>query len=125
MSEPIWLEKSTIQMFHDFQIDKHGGSHGVRDETLLDSAMGKPQNLYAYEQGDIFDLAASYAYGIAKNHPFIDGNKRTAFVSAALFLELNGKPLQADKAEAVVMTVAMANSEITQDGYAQWLRDNC
>lgn len=125
MNEPIWLDKSTIIMFHDFQIERHGGSNGVRDETLLDSAMGKPKNVYAYDQGDLFDMAASYSFGIAKNHPFIDGNKRTSFVSAALFLELNGLSLVADKAEAVVMTVSMANSEITQDNYAQWLRSNC
>ena len=123
--EPIWVDQHTIQMFHDFQIDKHGGSHGMRDKTLLLSALGKPKNLYAYGQGDLFDMAASYAYGIAKNHPFIDGNKRTSFVTAALFLQLNGYRLNADKAEAVVMTVSLANGEIDEKIYAQWLRDNC
>ena len=125
MTEPIWLDKATLIMAHDFEIKRHGGSYGIRDRSLLDSAMAKPKNLYVYENADICDLAAAYAYGIAKNHPFVDGNKRTSFVSAALFLELNNKPLHANKAEAVVMTVGMANDEISQDGYARWLRDNC
>jgi death-on-curing protein len=125
MSEPIWINKSTVIITHNFLIDRHGGSHGIRDEALLDSALAKPINLYAYEQGDIYDMAASYSYGIAKNHPFIDGNKRTAFMTAYTFLGLNGLLLEVTDGEAVVMTVALANGEMPVEGYTQWLRDNC
>ncbi len=88
MSEPIWLDQSTLQMSHDLQIVRHGGSHGMRDETLLQFALARPQNMYAYGQGDIFDMAASYTFGIAKSHPFIDGNKRTAFVAGVFATDI-------------------------------------
>jgi len=124
MTEPIWVSATSIHFFHDAQIERHGGSYGIRDKNLLDSALARPQNIYAYDQGDIFDMAASYAYGIAKNHPFVDGNKRTAFITSVLFLELNGYYFKAPEPEAVTIIVSLANGELPEAAYAQWLRDN-
>jgi death-on-curing protein len=86
-AEPVWLDKEFVLLLHELAIKETSGSQGVRDETLLDSALSRPQNLYYYQQADIFALAASYAQGISSNHPFIDGNKRAAFAAAGLFLE--------------------------------------
>lgn len=124
MMEPVWLNNAVVQKFHDLEIERDGGSYGIRDDTLLYSAIDKPKNLFLYEGKDMFHLAASYAYGIAKNHPFIDGNKRTAFLCSYTFLKLNGYQLVAPEAEAVIMMVALANGEVDEKGFAKWLRDN-
>lgn len=124
MSEAEWIEKETILCLHEQSLYEHGGSLGMRDEGLLDSALGKPQNLFAYGNPTVFDLAASYAYGLVKNHPFIDGNKRTAFVAAVLMLELNGFQFTADEADAAVRTLALAAGEMTESAYAAWLESN-
>src|SRR5438552_360670 len=102
MSLPIWVLKSTILKIHDAQIAEHGGSAGLRDEGLLESALSHPQNLHAYSEPSLFELATVYAERIAKNHPFVDGNKRTAYVVMVLFLKLNGYELTAPKEERVV-----------------------
>jgi death-on-curing protein len=124
MKEPEWIEKETVLCLHEQSLHEHGGSAGIRDESLLDSALGKPQNLFAYGQPNIFDLAASYAYGLVKNHPFFDGNKRTGFVTAVLMLELNGFQFTAEEADAAVRTLALAAGEMSESGYAAWMESN-
>ena len=124
MNEPEWIEKETVFCLHEQSLHEHGGSVGIRDESLLDSALGKPQNLFAYGQPNIFDLAASYAFGLVKNHPFVDGNKRTGFVTAVLMLELNGFQFTAEEADAAVKTLALAAGEMTESGYAAWMESN-
>ncbi len=111
-------------MLHEQSLAQFGGSAGVRDEGLLDSALGKPENLFAYGKPTIFDLAASYAFGLVKNHPFIDGNKRAGFVKAIVFLELNGYKFQASEVDAAVRTLALAAGEMTEAKYAAWLKAN-
>ena len=105
-------------------IAEFGGAPGIRDEGLLDSALARPINQYNYETADIYNLAAAYAGGIVQNHPFVDGNKRTAFMVAYVFLRRNGIRLTADEASATVMTVALAASEIDERAYAQWIQEN-
>jgi death-on-curing protein len=122
--EPTWLIKEVLLAAHDQQLEAHGGSSGARDMGLFDSALSRPQMLFKYEGADVFELAAAYADGIANNHPFIDGNKRTALVAAALFLEMNGYTLRAPEAEAAVMTIGLADKTIDRTGYAAWLRDS-
>jgi len=111
-------------MLHEQSLAEFGGPAGVRDEGLLDSALGKPQNLFAYGKPTLFQLAASYAFGIVRNHPFVDGNKRAGFVAAVLFLELNGYKFQAMEVDAALRTFALAAGEMTEAAYAEWLRTN-
>lgn len=103
---------------------EHGGSAGVRDEGLLDSALARPQNLLRYEKASIFDLAAAYTFGIAKNHPFVDGNKRSAFLAGYIFLALNGFELTAPEADATLQVLGLAAGEITEKDYSAWLKLN-
>jgi death on curing protein len=124
MIQPTWIDIDSIHLFHDAQIERHGGSYGIRDNNLLESALGRPQNIHAYNQGNMFDMASAYAYGIAKNHPFVDGNKRTALITSILFLELNGYVFTASEAEAVHMIISLANGEIEEKLYAIWLQQN-
>lgn len=121
----IWLDKQAVLLFHDQLIAKDGGSYGVRDEGLLESALARPQNLCAYEDKDVFECAAAYAYGLAKNHPFVDGNKRSAFLSCYTFLGLNGHNFIAPETEVVMMMVDLASSRIEESDFADWLRKNC
>ena len=123
MTEPFWLSRQAIEIIHDEQLVEHGGAGGIRDAGLLDSALARPRNLFAYGEADICALAAAYAAGIVRNHPFVDGNKRTGFLAAYAFLDLNGLDLTAPDAEAVVMTLDLASGEIPEKGYAAWLRD--
>ncbi len=120
----LWLTREHVLAIHDTVIRWHGGLSGVRDEGLLESALGRPQHLFAYGPTDLYDLAAAYAFGIAKNHPFLDGNKRTAFVAAYTFLGLNGWTLQATDAEVVAATLGLADGSIDEAGYARFLRDH-
>ncbi len=124
MSEWVWLNRAVIIAIHEVQLAEHGGGTGVRDAGLLDSALGKPQQLNNYGEPppDAAALAASYGYGISRNHPFIDGNKRTGYVSAELFLRLNGWRLTADDASCVVTMLAVAAGDITEEAFAAWLR---
>jgi death on curing protein len=116
-----WLDKSALLLLHDESLVDHGGASGMRDEGLLDSALARPVNLAAYAEPDLAALAASYAVGIAKNHPFVDGNKRAAFLAMGLFLYLNGHRLTATQAEATVTMLAVAAGEMTEDELAAWI----
>jgi death-on-curing protein len=125
MSEPVWVSRRVIELLHQESLAEHGGAEGLRDAGLLDSAMARARNLHAYEDViDPFRLAAAYAFGIAKNHPFADGNKRAAFIAAGLFLRINGIVLKADKAEAVLVMLDLASGEITEPQFVEWLRKN-
>ena len=122
MKEPAWVLREVVLMLHDQSLARFGGSAGVRDEGLLDSALGKPQNLFAYGQPGLFELAASYAFGLVKNHPFIDGNKRAGFVVAVVFLELNGYKFQASEVDATLQTLALAAGDMSEAAFATWLK---
>ena len=125
MIEPTWVLKSAILAAHNMMIARFGGSEGLRDEGLLDSALSRPASLHHYENcNDLPRLAASYAASVIQNHPFVDGNKRTGFISAYMFLDLNGAPLIADEISAATMTLALASSEIDEIAYAVWLTQN-
>jgi len=119
-----WLEKAVVLGFHDRQIAEHGGSAGVRDEGLLESALARPQQLHAYGDPapDLADLAAALAFGLARNHPFVDGNKRTAHVAYRTFLELNGAELVATDEEKYVSILALAEGRLSERDFAAWLR---
>ena len=123
MTEPFWLSRQAIEIIHDEQLVEHGGAGGVRDAGLLESALARPRNLHAYGETELCVLATAYAFGIVRNHPFVDGNKRTGFIVAALFLQENGLRLIAPEAEAVVMTLGLASGEMPEQGFAAWLRD--
>lgn len=124
MKEPIWLSPEAVRAFHLRLLADFGGAEGVRDEGLLESALSRPANLYHYEKANLFALAAAYAFGIVNNHPFIDGNKRTGFVAAAVFLDINGHELTAPEADATLQTLALASGGITQAEFAAWLKQN-
>ncbi len=125
MKEPVWVMPELVLAAHRMLVSEHGGLSGVRDHALLDSALARPQQKAAYESdADIFELAAAYSYGLARNHPFADGNKRIALTIAAVFLELNGFTLNAPEAEAVIMYQQLAAGELQEDGLAEWLRDS-
>lgn len=124
MKEPVWVLREVVFASHDQSLAQFGGSAGLRDEGMLDSALGKPLNLFAYAKPSLFDLAASYGYGIVKNHPFIDGNKRSGFIVAAVFLELNGYHFQASEVDAALQTLALAAGEMSEAAFAQWLKAN-
>ena len=117
-----WISKRALLLLHDESLAQHGGASGIRDDGLLESALARPENLLAYGSPDIVELAASYAYGLAKNHPFVDGNKRAAFLATGLFLALNGQRLVVAQAEAAVMVLDLAAGEITEAAFADWLR---
>lgn len=119
-----WIALETVLIFHDLQISEHGGAEGLRDEGGLESALARPENLAAYGDPDLFDLAAAYAGGIVRNHPFVDGNKRTAFVVAVSFLNLNGEDVAADEAEAAVVFLRFAAGQLSEEKLAEWLRRN-
>jgi len=122
--KPVWLQFRLVLAVHDLLIVEHGGSPGLRDQSLLESALARPVNLRSYGDPDLPALAACYAAGIIRNHPFVDGNKRTGFAAAATFLDRNGLELSASEAEATRMTLGLAAGAITEDEYAAWLRDN-
>jgi len=126
MTEPIWITEKLVHTVHDLLLAEHGGLTGLRDEGLLKSALAKPQQRHRYQSNStLFELAAAYSIGLAKNHPFVDGNKRIAFTVAAVFLELNGKTLNAPEAEVVVFYEGIANGTITEEILASWLASNC
>jgi death on curing protein len=119
-----WLLNGVVLALHDEQLAEHGGSPGVRDAGLLSSALARPQNQVAYGDPSVFDLAAAYAFGIIRNHPFVDGNKRTGFLAAYVFLDLNGWELMAPENEAVAAVLALAAGEIQEAGFSEWLKTN-
>lgn len=122
MSTWRWLDRAVLIAVHEMQLAEHGGGAELRDAALLDSALAKQLNLEAYGEPDACALAAAYGYGIARNHAFIDGNKRTAFVTVELFLRLNGWQLTASDAECVLTMLAVATGDITESEFADWLR---
>jgi death-on-curing protein len=118
----VWIDRAVLLAVHDEQLLEHGGAIGTRDIGLFESAIARPRQLAHYETPDAADLAAAYAFGIARNHPFVDGNKRTAFVAAELFLALNGLELNADDGECVVTMLAVAAGQMDEATFARWLR---
>ncbi len=124
MSEPIWLFPELVIAFHDEQLREFGGPPGIRDRGMLESALDRPKNKWTYGEQDLAKLAAAYAFGIARNHPFVDGNKRASLLSIVTFLGLNGIDFVADNAEAVVIIQGLAAGEIDEDGLSRWIRDN-
>jgi len=123
MVEWVWVDADVAIAAHRNQLAEHGGGDGIRDSGLFDSAMARPQNLVTYGEPDAAALAASYAYGIARNHPFIDGNKRTAAVVSETFLILNGFDLRANDAEVVVAVLALAAGDLSEEELADWFRE--
>lgn len=123
MTHWVWLDRAVLIAAHDEQLAEHGGAAGFRDEGLFDSALARPLNLANYESPDVSALAASYAVALAKNHPFVDGNKRTAFVAMELFLWLNGQDLNAGDAECVLAMLAVAAGEWDEATLGAWLRE--
>lgn len=125
MPEWVWVETAVVLAVHDEQLAEHGGATGLRDRGLLESALARPQNVAAYDEGaDVAALAAAYAFGVARNHPFLDGNKRTALVVLELFLELNGHALEADDAACVATMLRLASGDLEEDALAAWVRGN-
>ncbi len=124
MTHPNWVLPEVVLAVHQTLLAMHGGLRGLRDPAPLQSALARPQQRAAYEEDvSIFELAASYSYGIARNHPFVDGNKRVALTIAAVFLELNGYSLNAPEAEAVLVFQQLASGVFTEEALARWLRD--
>lgn len=122
MSDWVWIDIEVALVAHEEQLAEHGGAAGIRDRSMLESALARPHNLIAYGEPDVADLTASYAFGIARNHPFADGNKRTALVVSETFLMLNGYTLTATDAEVVVAFLALAAGELSVDELADWFR---
>jgi death-on-curing protein len=124
VKEPLWLNLEDCLAIHEMMLAQHGGLAGVRDSGLLASALSKPQHLFAYSSPNLAELAASFAAGIICNHPFLDGNKRTGFMLAATFLEINGVELTATEESVVEKTLGLASGRVTQAAYSKWLHDN-
>jgi death-on-curing protein len=117
-----WIDRRALELLHDASLSEHGGASGLRDEGLLEPELARPLNLAAYGSPDAADLAASYGVGLAKNHPFIDGNKRAAFLAVGLFLALNGRRLVASQADATLTMLAVAAGQMDETTFARWLR---
>lgn len=124
MKRWAWVDKRALLLLHDESLAEHGGAAGIRDEGLLASALARPLNLVAYGQPDVHALAAAYGVGLAKNHPFVDGNKRAAFLATGMFLALNGWRLTATQFDATTVVLRVAASDIDEPAFADWLRAN-
>jgi death on curing protein len=125
VKEPRWLNTTMIRAIHTSQVQKHGGSLGLRDQGLLDSALDRPRNRFHYEsEADLFDLAASYGFRLARNHPFVDGNTRVAFQAMYVFLGLNGLRIEAEEPDVVRLILALAAGDLPEPELADWLRQN-
>jgi death-on-curing protein len=122
---PTWLTPADVLVLHDRLLHEHGGAAGVRDMGRLEAALARPQHHFAYGESDPFRLATAYASGITRNHPFVDGNKRTAFLAAFVFLAVNGQDLRADEAEVVHTMLALVDRTVSEEEFAGWLRANC
>jgi death on curing protein len=121
----IWLTRNMVEAFHRESLSRFGGADGLRDEGLLLSALARPENIHAYEpDADMFRLAAAYCAGVVKNHPFIDGNKRTGILSAIVFLSLNGIEPEFDEAMVVTMVYGLAAGDVTESAFASWLKES-
>jgi death on curing protein len=124
VSEPVWLTEKQIVDTHQRQLQHFGGAPGLRDPGALSSALNRPINRWMYEQAELPELAAAYAYGLAKNHPFVDGNKRVSFLAMVGFLVLNEISFDPDPDEAIAIMLAVASGEIDEEGLTRWIRDN-
>lgn len=124
MTEPEWVPRETVLALQARLLAEFGGADGVRDEGLLESALDRPLHRFTFEKPTLFKLAANYAFGLVRNHPFLDGNKRIGFVTAALFVELNGFAFQATEADATIQTLALAAGGMSKAHYARWLEAN-
>ncbi len=122
MSSWKWVNRQVLLLLHDESLAEHGGASGLRDEGLLDSALARPLNLALYTEPDVADLAAAYGVGLAKNHPFIDGNKRAAFLAVGMFLAVNGCRLHATQVDATLTVLAVAAGDMDEVTFAQWIR---
>jgi len=126
MNEPVWLDRRGLLLLHLESLSEHGGSSGMRDEGLLDSALARPRNQFNYNpNADLAQLAAAYGFGLAKNHAFVDGNKRIAFIATALFLRLNGLRLATERLDEIQTMLNLASGLITEEQFAAWIRTNC
>jgi death-on-curing protein len=123
MNIPIWIEEAVVIAIHHRQLAEHGGSNGIRDKGLLESALFRPKYQFNYGNFTIFSLAAAYGYGLAKNHPFIDGNKRTSYVVMRTFLQLNGYDIQASAMEKYETWISLANNQINEAQLANWIEE--
>lgn len=121
----VWLEKSVVLALHEEQLAEHGGRSGLRDEGLLDAALAHPINKAQYGNSDVFDLAAAYAFGLSRDHPFADGNKRVSLVATELFLELNGQSLEASDVDCLTQWLSPSSGALGENDLADWLRRNC
>ena len=119
-----WIDLSVVLAIHEQQISEHGGLLGIRDFGMIESALGRPQNLLLYNDPDIYDLAAAYGFGLAQNHPFVDGNKRVAFQAMYLFLGLNGLRIEAPEEEVVALILSLASGQLGEADLAAWLREH-
>ena len=124
MNEPVWVNVEAVLIFHEENLVQFGGSSGIRDRGAIESALARPQNLFAYGQPDLFDLAAAYTAGLSQNHGFVDGNKRTAFLTGVVFLAENGYDVVAEQAEVIAAMLEIADHQLDEVGYTQWLRDH-
>jgi len=124
MSRWAWLDPAVLRAVHEEQLAEHGGAYGTRDAGLFESALARPESLAAYGAPDAAALAAAYGWGLARNHPFVDGNKRTAFVATELFLMLNGFELAADDAACVLTMLCVASGDMSEDAFAAWIREH-
>ncbi|WP_431128107.1 type II toxin-antitoxin system death-on-curing family toxin [Variovorax paradoxus] len=124
MSEWRWIDQRALVLLHDESLAEHGGASGLRDEGLLQSALARPLNLLAYGEPDFAEIAAAYGTGLAQNHPFVDGNKRVAFLAVGLFLALNGQRLVVTQTEATLVMFDVAASAIDESSFAAWIREH-
>lgn len=124
MTEPVWLDVAILIDLHAEQLSLFGGPDGIRDQGMLESALGRPLNKFAYGETDLAALAAAYAFGLARNHPFVDGNKRAAFGAMIVFLGLNDIDFLVPPENATVMILALAAGEVSEEGLTRWIRDN-
>jgi death-on-curing protein len=124
MSEPIWVPNRAVYIIHDRQIARHGGASGLRDEGLLQGALQRPINKWQYENSNTFGCAAAYAFGVAKAHAFVDGNKRTAFVTSVTFLRLNGWHFVTEPVEGVTFMEDLASGAVSEESFRNWLEQS-
>jgi death on curing protein len=122
--EPLWITYEQAMAIHGEQLRRFGGASGLRDEGMLRSALERPVNKWTYEQAPLAELAAAYAFGLAKNHAFVDGNKRIAFMAMMTFLHKNGVMFEPDPAQSTVIVLALAAGEVSEEGLTRWIRDN-
>jgi death-on-curing protein len=124
MSQPVWLTPEIVIAIHEMQLAEHGGPAGIRDMGMLESALGRPQNKFAYGETDLAVLAAAYGFGVARNHPFIDGNKRTSLMVIYTFLGINDVEFIVPEAEFATIILDLAAGEVSEESLARWIRDN-